>query len=155
MRMIVLALMFFVFLVATPRIAAAEPFLKTPVNTVIDCASGLEWLPYKDGDTFWPEGEQWAKKLGQGWRMPTSREVATLYTRGSVKNYWGAMHVDRVFYFIGRNIWSGDEANANSRYCLDMLSNTKHARSRGDAFLNRTFAVRKATDMRLCTPPRN
>jgi hypothetical protein len=45
----------------------------------------LEWIAGPDKDTTWDQARSWVKNLtvdGGGWRMPTIKELKTLYQKG-------------------------------------------------------------------------
>jgi len=51
---------------------------KTNDGTVLDTATGLEWQAEVTGEMNWDEANEHAESLGNGWRLPTVEELATL-----------------------------------------------------------------------------
>lgn len=75
-------------------------------GVVYDNQSGLEWYPGPDEATSWEQARAWIAGLdvaGGGWRMPTIKELDTLYDVGD-----GINNITYLMDFSGFWIWSGD-----------------------------------------------
>ena len=57
------------------------------INGIVkDTKTGLEWFVGPDRNTTWDEAKSWAESLsidGGGWRLPTLKELGTLYKEGA------------------------------------------------------------------------
>ncbi|MHB8765377.1 MAG: Lcl C-terminal domain-containing protein, partial [Deferrisomatales bacterium] len=63
----------------------APRFTVSQDGVIADGMMGLEWAVGPDRDTTYGQAQQWVANLavaGGGWRMPTRRELATLYQKG-------------------------------------------------------------------------
>jgi len=47
-------------------------------DIVLDTQTGLEWQVESSGPMFWCDADKYAKSLGNGWRLPTIKELLTL-----------------------------------------------------------------------------
>jgi len=47
-------------------------------NVVLDTQTGLEWQAKMSGRMNWHEAIDYAKSLGENWRLPTIKELLTL-----------------------------------------------------------------------------
>jgi hypothetical protein len=57
-------------------------FVSLPNGVVADTKTGLEWFAGPDEDTSYYRAAEWVANLsvaGGGWRMPTAKELRTLY----------------------------------------------------------------------------
>lgn len=83
-------------------------YRKKECGCILDRKTGLEWIVGPDKPTTSQQAEKWIKNLskcGKGWRMPTSKEVKTLYTVHA-----GARHLDPIFHTSGWIIWTYKDA---------------------------------------------
>jgi hypothetical protein len=108
-----------------------------------DPKTGLEWLAGKDEDTTWDEAKQWVDSLGNDWRMPTLKELRTLYKKGlgtrniptelKTTGWWvwsgeikGSSPAWTFFFFYGKFSWLFDFLNAKDyRDTMKFEINTK------------------------------
>ena len=51
-------------------------------NIVLDKKTNLEWLALPDIDTDHYEAEEHIKQLGNNWKLPSLKELRTLYQKG-------------------------------------------------------------------------
>lgn len=59
-----------------------ERFHKNPETGVIsDLQTGFRWREGPSRPTSWNSAEAWVKALGQGWRLPTCKELGTLFVK--------------------------------------------------------------------------
>jgi hypothetical protein len=109
-------------------------------GVVTDTVTGLEWLVGPDRDTDWIEAKSWVERLtteDSGWRMPTIKELKTLYRKGVGEN-----NMSPLLRTTGGFVWTGEMMGDSYAwgFCFDI----------GDAFWPRTtfcdtargFAVR-------------
>ena len=78
----------------------------------VDQETGLEWLNGPDRDMNWYNATEWVNGLtvaGEGWRMPTRRELKDLHERHDPHKF---LDVDGAAAFI----WSGDTTAPVSGY---------------------------------------
>jgi len=120
-----------------------------------DESTSLEWLAGPDKPTNWYDAKRWVEGLtdfaGGGWRMPTLKELKTLYQKGE------NCHIKPFFKTTGCLVWSGETKDSSSAWCYNYLYDPGSSiLSGGDgsgiyrAFLNRNdftdstraFAVR-------------
>lgn len=73
-------------------------------GVVWDKKTGFEWIAGPDKDTNWDEAKSWVKSLtvdGGGWRMPTIKELKTLYKKGV-----GTHNMTPLLKTNGGYVWS-------------------------------------------------
>lgn len=83
-------------------------------GVVYDSESGLEWFAGPDQGTSWEEAKAWVAgldKVGGQWRMPTRRELKTLYHIGD-----GVNNITYLLANSGFWIWSGQTKDSSSRW---------------------------------------
>jgi hypothetical protein len=79
-------------------------FIAYENGLVKDTKIGLEWVAGPDRDTTWQEARSWVQQLsiaGGGWRMPTIKELKTLYEKGA-----GPRNLTPLFKTTGWWVWS-------------------------------------------------
>ncbi len=118
-----------------------------------DKNTGLEWLTGPDKATNWYDAKRWVESLtavaGGGWRMPTRKELETLYQKGE------KCHIKPFLKTTGCWVWSGETRDSSLAwgfdYSIDIGSGLLHggACSGEDSFKRdsstkfiRGFAVR-------------
>jgi hypothetical protein len=82
-------------------------FVKRESGIVLDRATGLEWFAGPDRDTSWEEAEEWIQNLsleGDGWRMPTRKELKSLYKQDE-----GWCNISPLFKTRGHYVWSSEK----------------------------------------------
>jgi hypothetical protein len=118
--------------------------------------SGLEWLAGPDKATTWYDAKKWVESLisvaGGGWRMPTRKELETLYQKGE------RCHIKAFLKTTGCWVWSGETRDSSTAWgydysinpgagllhgggCKDSLGEDWFKRDRSTKFM-RGFAVR-------------
>jgi hypothetical protein len=97
--------------------AKTEPFLPSQEKVFYDKNTGLEWLAGPDKPTNWYDAKRWVESLtsvaGGGWRMPTLKELKTLYQKGEKCN------IRPFFKTTGCWIWSGETKDSSSAWIYD------------------------------------
>jgi len=81
-------------------------FIKYATGVVYDKNTGLEWYVGPDKNTNWNEAKRWVENLtvaGGGWRMPTRKELRTLYKKGA-----GERNMTPLLKTTGWWVWSGE-----------------------------------------------
>ena len=101
-------------------------------GVVADTETGLEWIAGPDVDTSYYQAVEWVRGLavsGGGWRMPTTRELGTLYrTPGNTSS------ITPLLATRGIHIWPFQESEDASLYLFRYM----------DPYGTRGFAVRIA-----------
>jgi len=80
-------------------------FIAYSTGVVLDKNTGLEWFADPDRDTNWNQAQVWVESLnvaGGGWRMPTVKELKTLYKKGA-----GKRNRTSLLKTSGYWVWSG------------------------------------------------
>ncbi len=109
--------------------------LKSEPDGARDAKPSFEWVAGPNRDTTWDEARSWVQNLsidGGGWRMPTMKELKTIYQKGDIIVLANT---------TGSWVWSGETKGSlawlfSFRYGLDKWS--KHSY----AIRNRGFAIR-------------
>lgn len=89
-----------------PIVSPSQRFSKDVVTGIItDAKTKLEWLLCADLDIDAAAADAFVKstivRLGFGWRLPTCKELAALYEKGS-----GPRNIDPIFGITGWWLWS-------------------------------------------------
>jgi hypothetical protein len=87
-------------------------FVKYANGVVYDKNTGLEWYAGPDKDTNWNRAKQWVKRqqvAGGGWRMPTLKELKTLYEKDV-----GTYNMTPLLETTGWYVWSGETKESSS-----------------------------------------
>jgi len=112
---------------STPKVAAIDPkdreigrdgqYIAYDNGVVYDTKTGLEWMAGPDRDTTWEQATRWVESLteaGGGWRMPTIKELETLYIKNSgIRNMTPLLKVNKWY------VWSGDYRDNKSAWCFN------------------------------------
>jgi hypothetical protein len=107
---------------------------------VRDKETGLEWISGPDKDTNWDEAKSWVKSLtvdGGGWRMPTIKELKTLYQEGV-----GTHNMTPLLKTTGGYIWSSEIKKGSLRAHGFLFDNVDEHWGFSSVFDKRGFAVR-------------
>lgn len=116
----------------TVEIGRDGRFVAFSNGVVADTTTGLEWIAGPDVDTSYYQAVEWVRGLavsGGGWRMPTARELDTLYrTPGNVSS------ITPLLATQGIHIWPFQENEDLSLYLFRYM----------DPYGTRGFAVRSA-----------
>ncbi len=82
-----------------------------------DNNTGLEWLAGPDKATNWYDAKKWVDSLtavaGGGWRMPTRKELETIYQKGEKYS------IQPFFKTTGWWVWSGETRDSSSAWGYD------------------------------------
>ncbi len=81
-------------------------YVKYDNGIVKDNRLGLEWYAGPDRDLNWHEAKRWVSNLrvgGGNWRMPSRRELGTLYTKET-----GNQSITLLLRIKDRSVWSGE-----------------------------------------------
>ena len=118
-------------------IAVDGRFIRSDKGVVLDTKSGLRWYVGPDRATNWSEAKRWIEGLkiaGGGWRMPSRKELRTLYKEGA-----GTRNMTHLMNTTGWQVWSGETKGSSSAWyfvfgfggdeVLYDLSGTKSTRS--------------------------
>ena len=117
----------------------AKRFTVSSDGVISDSETSLEWVVGPDRDTTYEQARQWVascKTAGGGWRMPTRKELATLYQKG-----FGKRNMDPAFKITGWYVWAGPRSSRtawgfNFTFGIDGWIYLDHSSTR------RGFAVR-------------
>ena len=82
-----------------------------------DKNTGLEWLAGPDKATNWYDAKKWVESLtavaGGGWRMPTRKELETIYQKGEKYS------ITPFLKTTGWWVWSGETRDSSSAWGFD------------------------------------
>jgi len=137
----------------TPKYASVDPavvsakivdrdgrFEKYASGVVHDTKTGLEWYAGPDKDISGNQARLWVARLkeaGGGWRMPTRKELKTLYQKSD-----GKRNMTPLLKTNGWDVWSGGiPAAANEMWYFSFYSGRSFTGMSAQNF-HRSFAVR-------------
>ena len=134
-------------LLITPVLSEAEYQTEHPGRFVVnangviaDLHNGLEWFAGPDVDTSYYQAAEWVRGLtvgGGGWRMPTSKELNTLYrVAGKLST------ITPLLKTSGTHIWPHQENEDLSLYLFRYM----------DPYGTRALAVRSAGQKKYVPP---
>jgi hypothetical protein len=109
-------------------------------GVVRDKKTGFEWIAGPDKDTNWDEAKSWVESLtvdGGGWRMPTIKELKTLYQEGV-----GTHNMTPLLKTTGGYVWSSEIKKGSSRAHGLLFDNIDEHWGFPSVFDKRGFAVR-------------
>lgn len=116
----------------TVKLVHDRHFVALSNGVVVDTKTGLAWVAGPDEDTSYYQAVEWVRGLrvaGGGWRMPTARELGTLYTTpGTVSS------ITPLLKTRGIHVWPYQDDEDLSLYLFRYM----------DPFGTRGFAVRSA-----------
>ena len=104
-------------------------FSKYANGIVYDSNTGLEWFAGPGRNMSWAEAKEWARVLeidGSGWRMPTKKELETLYQEG-----WGNRNMTRLLETAAWWVWYAEDDDGLSSSLFDFSRGTRDWGSRG------------------------
>ena len=113
-----------------------DPYVKYENGVVVDSKTGLEWIAGPGKIMSWDEANDWAEGLdiaGSGWRMPTSKELETLFQEGK-----GKRNMTPLLETASWWVWSAEQEDGPSSCLFDFSRGTKDWQSRAP----RAYAVR-------------
>jgi hypothetical protein len=116
-------------------------FVKYATGVVYDKNTGLEWYAGPDRNTDWNAAKTWVENLevsGGGWRMPTIKELKTLYK----KETWRSSNKTFLLETTGWWVWSGETKDSSSALTLNFTNGGNNWFFRNSSSNNRGFAVR-------------
>ena len=116
-------------------------FIADSTGVVYDKITGIEWYAGPDKSTNWSEAKKWVENLsvaGSGWRMPTRKEIKTLYKRGA-----GTRNMTPLLKTSGWWVWSGETKGSSSAWAFAFIGGGREISStRNSSNDRRVFAVR-------------
>ena len=121
-------------------IARNGSYFKYSNGIVKDTKTGLEWIVGPDRDTTWDEAKPWVESLyvdGGGWRMPTRKELRSLYQKGV-----GMRNMTPLLMTSGWWVWSGETKGSSSAWIFAFYFGGAHWSPHPDSTSGRGFAVR-------------
>lgn len=125
--------------------ARDKTFIAYASGVVFDKFTGLEWYAGPDKSTSWNEAKTWVDSLnvaGGGWRMPTRKEIKTLYKRGA-----GTRNMTPFLKTSGWWVWSGETQGSSSAWAFAFIGAGREILStRNSSNDRRGFAVRSQRD---------
>jgi actin-related protein len=129
----------------TRAVASDGRFEKLASGVVRDTKSNLEWYAGPDKSTSQIEAKAWAEVLkidGDGWRMPNTSELKTLFHKGA-----GPRNMTPLIETDGWLIWSGETAVSTGggdfkAWAVDFSDGRSILERRADSNYMRGFAVR-------------
>jgi len=117
-----------------------DRFIAFNNGVVRDKKTNLEWITGPDKDTNWDEVKSWVESLtvdGGGWRMPTIKELKTLYQKGV-----GIHNMTPLLKTTGGYVWSNDIKKGSSIAHGFLFDNIDEHWGFPSVFDKRGFAVR-------------
>lgn len=125
----------------TKVIDKGRRFIAHNNGVVYDKETDLEWYVGPDRDTTWYKAESWVKNLtvdGGGWRMPTKKELKSLYNKGA-----GQRNMTPLLKTTGWWVWSGETTGSSSAWGFYFTHGSEYLYSRDSSYFGeRGFAVR-------------
>ena len=117
-------------------------YIKYKTGIVYDESTGVEWLAGPDKELSWSEAKAWISSLnktGFKWRMPTEKELRSLYKRGvGSKNMTPLLETNSWWIWYKKGVFYGSRDAFNFYYGPGTYSNKNKNISKH----NKTFAVR-------------
>jgi len=110
------------------------------VGKVKGTVTSFEWIARPDKDTTWDEAKSWVDGLdvdGGGWRMPTIKELNTIYQEAK-----GTRNMDPLLKATGYYVWSGETKDSSLAWSFSIWDGEGSWSSRRLSFGGRAFAVR-------------
>ena len=122
------------------EIATDNSFTIDTNGIVKDTRTGLEWVAGPDRDTTWHAAKTWVENLStgrDGWRMPTLKELRSLYQKGL-----GFRNMTALLRNTGRYVWSGETKGHSSARFFNFQNGNESWATQGYSTNLRGFAVR-------------
>ena len=113
-----------------------EHYVKYANGVVYDSKTGLEWMAGPGRNMRWDEAKKWAGGLeidGGGWRMPSKKELETIYQEGK-----GKRNMTRLLETATWWVWSAEQDDGLSSSLFDFSRGSRDWHSRTP----RAYAVR-------------
>ena len=102
--------------------------------------TGLEWKAGPDKDTSWEKARSWVQNLnlaGGGWRMPTKKEIKSLYKAGA-----GTCNMTPLFKTTAWWVWSKETKGSSNAWIFYFSGGYGYWLDRSTYSNLRVFAVR-------------
>ncbi len=118
----------------------SDRFIAYNNGIVKDNKTGLEWIAGPDKNTNWEEGKLWVESLtvdGGGWRIPTIKELKTLYEEGV-----GTHNLTPLLKTTGGYVWSSEIKKGSSAPNGFLFDDVDEHWGFPSVFDERVFAVR-------------
>jgi hypothetical protein len=116
-------------------------FTMSSEKVITDSKTGLEWFEGPDENTTLDDAYVWVSSLtvaGGGWRLPTIKELKTLYIKGE-----GNCNLPKVFQTTGWEVWTGEKVKDKPEYfTFDFMFPTESPHRWNQSRCIRAFAVR-------------
>jgi len=107
---------------------------------VVDPGTGLTWAATDNGsDVSLLEAEEHCSQMGEGWALPTIRQLQTVFRAGGSKC---SRNVIRGIKLTGCRLWSSDAAKAGKHEFLSFENGRHYRRSADSANRMRVLCVR-------------
>ncbi len=117
----------------------ATRFTVSSEGVITDSKTGLQWVVGPDRNTKYDQAVAWVKAsniAGGGWRMPTRKELKTLYQKGRGKN-----NMNPAFKITGWYVWAGPR-DSSSAWDFNFSRGREDSHGRKSWFYARVFGVR-------------
>ena len=114
-------------------------FIAYDNGKVVDTKTSLEWIAGPDKGTSWDEAKSWVDNLsvaGGGWRMPTLKELESLYQKGT-----GKRNMTSLLKSTGWYVWSEEHVDLYAWY-FDFKIGSDGRDYPSSSLGSRVFAVR-------------
>ena len=118
----------------------SERFIAFNNGVVRDKKTDFEWISGPDKDMRWDEAKSWVGSLavdGSGWRMPTIKELKTLYQKGV-----GEHNMTPLLKTTGGYVWSSEIKKGSSTPLGFLFDSTDEHWGFPSVFDKRVLAVR-------------
>jgi len=115
-------------------------FILYATSVVKDTKTGLEWFTGPKRMMTWNEARTWVESLsadGGGWRMPTRKELKTLYKKGA-----GKYNITPLLNASGWRMWSGEKRFPLRAWAIYFVDGTEQLHDRSSPYGPRVLAVR-------------
>jgi hypothetical protein len=102
------------YCISAEVISTDRHLVRYDTGVVYDAKSGLEWYAGPDQGTTWEQAKTWViglEAVGGGWRMPSLKELATLYHVGD-----GVNNITYLLSNSGYWIWAGHTRESSDRW---------------------------------------
>ena len=115
-------------------------YIANATRVVKDTKTGLEWFAGPKRMMTWAEARTWVESLsveGGDWRMPTRKELKTLYKKGA-----GEYNITPLLKVSGWWMWSGEKKFAGRAWAVYFVDGSERAHDRSTPYGPRAIAVR-------------
>ena len=115
-------------------------YIAYATSVVKDTKTGLEWFAGPKRMMTWDEAHTWVESLsveGGDWRMPTRKELKTLYKKGA-----GEYNVTPLLKLSGWWMWTAEKKFAGRAWAIYFVDGSERAHERSTPYGPRAIAVR-------------